>query len=184
MNLNPRLLETKSLQLTGYSPQDIAFIFEHYSKDEIKRILGHRSEEEYRIESSKNNNGYASYNRSFILFLLTDKATNKIIGRCGIHNWNQEHNRAEIGYVILEEDFKRKGLMSEAVTEIIDYGFAKLNLYRLEALVGINNLASIKIIENHNFTKEGVLRQYFRIGDGFEDAFLYSLLRKEFFEIA
>jgi len=99
------------------------FNFEQYPKAEIKAILGHRTEEEFEKEAYKHKNGYSSYNRRFKLFLITDKATNTIIGRCGIHNWNEEHRRAEIGYVMADELYKRKGLMTEALGAVIEYGF-------------------------------------------------------------
>lgn len=182
MNIKPIIIETQRLKLTGYSPQDIAYIFENFSKDEVMKMLGHHSEEDYQKEEYKHKNGYASYNRDFILFLLTEKRTNVIIGRCGLHNWNKEHSRAEIGYNISDENFKRKGLMTEAVSAIIDYGFNQLNLHRIEALVGSNNVSSLKIIESNQFTKEGLLRQHYFVGDKYEDSILYSILNNEYIE--
>jgi len=70
--MNFEIIETRRLILKGLSPGDIKYIFENFSKPEIKRILGHRSEEDYLKEESKHRNGYSSYNRSFILFLLAD----------------------------------------------------------------------------------------------------------------
>lgn len=180
MNLNPIIIETKRLKLTGFSPEDMSFIFENKSKNEIKKILGHRTEEDYLKEEYKYQNGYASYNRSFLLFLLSEKTSNTIIGRCGLHNWNKEHNRAEIGYNMLDENFKEQGFMTEAVRAIIDYGFNTLKLHRLEALVGSNNAPSLKIIENNHFIKEGLLRQHFYVADKYEDSVVFSLLRNEY----
>lgn len=180
MELKPVIIETQRLKLTGYTSQDMTFIFENFSREEIKKILGHRTDEDYQIEEHKYRNGYASYNRGFILFLLAEKTTNSIIGRCGLHNWNKEHHRAEIGYNISDENFKRKGLMTEAVGSIIDYGFNKLNLHRIEALVGSNNIPSLKIIERHHFTKEGLLRQHYFVADKFEDSVVYSILYNEY----
>ena len=157
-------------------------IFENFSKDEIKKVLGHGTEEEYNKEEYKYKNGYASYNRSFILFLLSEKTSNKIIGRCGLHNWNVEHNRAEIGYNISDEISKRKGLMTEAVSAIIDYGFNTLKLHRIEALVGSNNIPSLKIIEKNRFIKEGLLRQHYYIADKYEDSVLFSKLYNEYID--
>jgi [ribosomal protein S5]-alanine N-acetyltransferase len=182
MNLKPIIIETQRLKLTGYSSKDMTFIFENFSRDEIMKILGHRTEEDYEKEKYKYKNGYASYNRDFILFLLIEKITNTIIGRCGFHNWNVEHHRAEIGYNISDENFKRKGLMSEAVSAIMDYGFNKLNLHRIEALIGSNNIPSLKIIESHHFTKEGLLRQHYCLGDKYEDSILFSVLRNEYID--
>jgi ribosomal-protein-alanine N-acetyltransferase len=102
--------------------------------------LGHRSEEAYRKEWYKHQNGYSSYNRSFLFFQLTYKADNLIIGRCGTHNWNKGHHRTEIGYVMEDEQYLHARLMSEAVEAILLYGFQTLQLHRIEALVGVNNV--------------------------------------------
>lgn len=174
------IIETKRLTLIGYTPQDITYIFETLSKDEIKKRLGHRTDEDYQKEESKHRNGYTSYNRSFILFLLKEKTSSNIIGRCGLHNWSIEHNRAEIGYKISDENFKRKGLMAEAVSAIIEYGFNTLKLQRIEALVGSDNIPSLKIIENNYFVKEGLLRNHYLIDNKYEDSIMFSILQNEY----
>lgn len=178
--MNFELIETKRLILKGFSPADMAHVFENYSKEEIKQILGHRSEEAYLKEESKYKNGYASYNRSFMLFLLTDKVSGTIIGRCGLHNWNVDHKRAEIGYSMEDESFKEKGLMSEAVEAIIAYGFNQMNLHRIEALVGSENVPSLRLMEKNSFVKEGLLREHYLVDGKFEDSIMFSKLYEEF----
>lgn len=180
--MNFEILETKRLWLKGISPSEMNSIFERCTKEEIMSILGHRSEEEYQIEENKYKNGYSSYNRSFIVFLLIDKGTERIIGRCGIHNWNKEHRRAEIGYVMNNEDFRRKGLMNEALSKILSYGFHKLELHRMEALVGEGNVASLRLMEIHNFAREGVLREHYYKDGKYEDSILFSRLRSEYMQ--
>jgi len=180
MILKPITIETPRLKLIGYSSRDVTSIFEKLSRVEVMKTLGHNSEEDYQKEEYKHRNGYSSYNRDFILFLLMEKVTNNIIGRCGLHNWNREHNRAEIGYNISSEEHKRKGLMTEAVSAIIDYGFNELNLNRIEALVGCKNIPSIKIIEKQLFVREGLLRQHCLVGEEYEDSILFSILDSEF----
>ncbi len=177
---NPVRIETQRMNLVGYSVEEISFIFEKFEKSDIMKVLGHRNEADYQSELFKHQNGYATYNRSFLMFLLCDKPTQQVIGRCGLHNWNKEHKRAEIGYSMSDECFKQKGLMSEAVAAIIQYGFHTLQLNRIEALVGSENVASLKIIEGQNFIKEGVLRDHYALGDGYEDSIAFSLLRKEY----
>lgn len=175
-------IETGRLILKGISPDDMQYIFEKLTKPEIKKILGHRSEEDYRKEENKHKNGYSSYNRSFLLFLLIDKDSNNIIGRCGLHNWNKEHKRAEIGYIMEDESFKGKGLMTEAIHAIIDYGFSKMNLNRIESLVGIENAPSLRIMKRYNFQEEGVLRQHLQISNRFEDSVMFSKLHCEYID--
>lgn len=174
------ILETKRLILRGLSPANISYIFENFSKDKVKQLLGHQSDEDFLTEENKYKNGYASYNRTFILFLLSEKESNTIIGRCGIHNWNVAHRRAEIGYNITDESCKNKGYMTEAVEAIIDYAFNKLNLNRLDAIVGHANMPSLKLMEKFAFIREGVLRQHFLSNEKFEDSIIFSKLQQEY----
>jgi ribosomal-protein-alanine N-acetyltransferase len=176
-------LETERLILKGISSQDMKFLFDNFPKEEIMAVLGHQSNEAYLQEEQKHKQGYSAYNRKFLLFLLIDKASGKIIGRSGFHNWNEEHFRAEIGYRMEDETFKGKALMTEAVRAIIQYGFQKLQLNRIEALVGTENLPSIKIMEKFHFSTEGILKQHWRSGEAFTDTISYALLRSEYAQL-
>lgn len=177
--LNFVTLETPRLLLRGISPEQMRYIFENLPKEEIKSILGHRSEQDYEKEVLKHQNGYSSYNRSFKLFLLTDKASGTIIGRCGIHNWNAGHRRAEVGYVMEDEQYKKKGLMTEALEAVLEYGFRHMNLNRIEALVGAGNIPSLRLMEKFGFIQEGLLRQHYFASDKFEDSLVFSKLYEE-----
>lgn len=178
--MNFEIIETKRLLLKVLSANEMNFIFENYPKPEIKKILGHYSEDEYQKEENKHKNGYSSYNRSFKLFLMIDKTTNLIVGRCGLHNWNEEHKRAEVGYAMTNESYKRKGLMTEVLETVIEYGFTKMNLHRIEALVGTENVPSLKLIKKNGFVKEGLLRQHYFLNDKYVDSAVFSKLYSEF----
>lgn len=174
------ILETQRLVLKGLSPTGISHVFENFTKQEIKELLGHQTEEAFLEEEDKYKKGYASYNRTFLLFLLFEKEANKIIGRCGIHNWNIDHSRAEIGYNMTDENFKNKGYMREAVEAIIHYGFCTLKLNRLEAIVGCANIPSLRLMEKFGFCREGVLRQHYPLNGKFEDSIIFSKLQYEY----
>lgn len=173
-------LETLRLILIGITHQEMNQLFDRLPKSEIKNILGHRSEDEYLQDEQKHKNGWSSYNRKFILFLMKHKESGKIIGRCGLHNWNDEHKRAEIGYVMEDEGFRRLGLMSEAVKPIIHYGFHHLGLNRMEALVGIDNAPSIRILAKNKFRNEGILKQHYCVSGNYTDSIICAILRNEY----
>ncbi len=181
--MNFQILETRRLFLKAISSEEMSLIFNQLKKQKIMEILGHRSEQEYLKEEFKHKNGYASYNRRFKLFLLTDKTSGLIIGRCGFHNWNADHARSEIGYVMEDENYKRKGLMGEALETIIDHGFTGMHLNRIEALVGPENIASLSLLEKNRFRKEGVLKQHFKTDKGYEDSVLFALLSDDYQKI-
>lgn len=174
------ILETPRLILNGVSPANIADIFNNFREDEIKQILGHQNEKEFLLEKEKNEKGYASYNRTFILFLMIDKTTNWVIGRCAIHNWNKDHRRGEIGYNLSIESYKNQGYMTEALEAVIQYAFEELKLHRLEAMVSPNNIPSLKLIKRFGFTEEGRLREHYLTDGVFEDSIFFSKLLQEY----
>ena len=49
--------------------------------------------------------------------------------------------------------------MTEAVNEILSFGFNQLGLVRIQAIVAVENIASKKLLTKFKF-KEGYLRQY------------------------
>ncbi len=65
---------------------------------------------------------------------------------------------AEIGYWLGEEYWNR-GIMTEAVVAIADYGFNMLGMWRVYAEVFEWNAASMRVLEKAGFVREGVLRK-------------------------
>lgn len=101
-----------------------------------------------------------------------------MIGTVGFNAWSPKHKRAEIGYE-LHPEYWRKGYATEAVSEVISYGFKELDLTRIGAIVFIENKASNELLTKLGFQKEGVLRNYMYQNGVPYDTYVYSLLRTE-----
>lgn len=113
-----------------------------------------------------------------IRWALIRKTSGEVLGTCGLHKWDKEHHRAEIGYELTSRAW-RQGLMSEALEAALEYAFTSMECNRVEALVTVGNKASRGILEKTGFTLEGTLRQYERARGKFQDQWIFSLLRKE-----
>ncbi len=108
---------------------------------------------------------------------ITLKESNKVIGTIGYVNFKKEHYRAEIGY-LLSIDYQRKGIMQEAISAVLEYGFNTLKLHSVEAIVAPENEASIALLEKNHFKREGYFREDFYFEGKFLDSVVYSLLGK------
>ena len=174
------ILETERLLLKKITPETFTDLFAHYSQMEVMSILGLTTEAEFLKEKAKSKGGYVTYDRTIIAFLLVEKETDRTIGRAGYHNWYKDHNRAELGYALNNEESKQKGYMSEALKAILGYGFNVMNLNRIEAYIGTTNIASLSLVKKYGFTREGQLRQHY-VRDGIaEDSLVFSLLKEEY----
>lgn len=173
-------VETERLILRKVTPADYIHLFENYSKVEIMDFLGYRTEDEYIKEEKRYQGGYTSFNRSFVLFLVINKSSGIVMGACGYHNWIMDHDRAELGYWLHLDDFKEKGFMSEALKFVLDYGFRKMNLHRVEAMVSPQNKSSLNIMKKFGFVEEGFLRENYVVNEKHEDSLIFSKLFSEY----
>jgi RimJ/RimL family protein N-acetyltransferase len=106
---------------------------------------------------------------------VTMRNENKLIGTITFWNIRKEHFRAEIGYT-LHPAFQKQGLMQEAMTKVLDYGFNKLNLHSVEANVNPGNAASIRLLEKNNFKREAYFKESWFYNGRFIDSAVYSLI--------
>ena len=172
-------LQTERLLLRGLTPCDLDFVHQHFADPEIAFYLHDEEpiatrEEARAIINFYTDPGVKSYNR----WVIVNKLENKPIGTCGFHKWQKRHSRVEVGYD-LDKLYWNQGFMTEALIEVLKFGFRNMGVNRIEAFVHPDNLASIKILQKLGFQKEGQLREYYFHGGEFYDSLLFSLLRKE-----
>ena len=109
---------------------------------------------------------------------IQHKADAKLIGTCAYGSWEREHRRAEIGYV-LHRGYWGQGYMTEAVRAILDFGFRRMGLNRIEARCEAPNIGSARVMEKIGMSYEGLLREQVYEKNRFRDMKIYSILRRE-----
>ncbi len=103
----------------------------------------------------------------------------KIIGTCGFLYWNVEHARAEV-YYALAQTYWGHGYMPEAVDAVLNFGFAAMQLNRIDGVCWVQNTASARVLEKVGMHFEGILRQFIFVKGAFRDLRWYSILHHEY----
>lgn len=78
-------------------------------------------------------------------------------GAGGLNDLSEEHKKAEIGLWLLP-DFWGKGIMTEAMPLICNYGFNELRLHRIEGFVESDNTNCRKAMAKLDFQHEGTMK--------------------------
>ncbi len=100
------------------------------------------------------------------------------IGSIGLMLGKDVHRlSAELGYW-LAEPFWNRGIMTMAVTHVVNYAFAELQLNRVYAEPYATNAASARVLEKAGFVREAVLRANVIKGGRVLDQLLYAKVRK------
>jgi ribosomal-protein-serine acetyltransferase len=103
----------------------------------------------------------------------------RLIGGIGLHHWHRSEQRAQIGYWI-SKDCEGRGLMMRSAARLIDFGFRKLSLNKLEIHCLARNMRSLSLAQRLGFQLEGCIRQSYRsVAGSLEDVIVSGLLRGE-----
>ncbi|WP_026705820.1 GNAT family N-acetyltransferase [Flavobacterium soli] len=173
------VLETERLLLRRLDSSDVNEIFELRSNPEtmkyIPRPLVKNHEDALKhfktIDDAINNN-------LGINWAVTLKGNPKLLGIMGFYRIQPENFRAEIGYMILPE-FNGKGIVSEAIPRILEYGFTTMKLHSVEAVIDPDNIASERVLKKCNFEKEAHFKENEYFDGKFWDSVVYSILNKK-----
>jgi ribosomal-protein-alanine N-acetyltransferase len=112
---------------------------------------------------------------SFVIELAQE---HRVIGTIGFMWLQQENRSAEVGYS-LSRAYWNRGLMTEALGAVLQFGFDKLHLNRIEAQHESDNPASGRVMAHVGMRHEGRLRQRVYNKGRYVDVELYAILRDD-----
>lgn len=136
--------------------------------DDLSRSAFRRRIRRY-AEDLRTDQGYA--------FLIIRNPDDAIIGGLTLANIRRGVAQAgSLGYW-MGRPHVRKGHMTAAVRAIIPFAFSTLRLHRVEAACIPTNAASIRLLENTGFVREGYARDYLCINGMWQDHLLYGRLK-------
>ncbi|WP_214843030.1 GNAT family N-acetyltransferase [Exiguobacterium sp. s150] len=138
--------------------------------DYIETVDDSRQNIEGRIKGLMETGGYP---KSFAIVYQGELA-----GTIGFNDINRGIKCGTVGYW-LGQDFQGKGIMSQALETLIEYGFRDLGLNKIEIRVATGNVKSRALPEGLGFKQEGVLRDAEWLYDRYVDPVVYGLLRAE-----
>jgi len=172
-------LETDRLHLVQVKAEHTQSFFDIMSKDEVTKYYGMDSLKSLEEASKIVESFQSTYeSKRGIRWGIVLKDTGDFVGTLGLNNLSMYSKKAEIGFELHPAHWK-KGITSEAVKEVLRYSFENLELFRIGAVTYPQNESSIQLLTCLGFTKEGLLRGYLYQNNQTHDAFIFSLLRKE-----
>jgi RimJ/RimL family protein N-acetyltransferase/methionyl-tRNA formyltransferase len=119
------------------------------------------------------------------LFSIIENQSRMHIGNIKLGPVNPHHSCAYVSYFIGEQSMCGKGYATEAVKLITEFGFRKLGLYRIEAGIYANLIASKRVLEKAGYICEGTLRNQLKTNEGSrEDHLLYGLINEDWEKIS
>jgi [ribosomal protein S5]-alanine N-acetyltransferase len=166
-----------NFKLRKWQLSDADSIVKYANNEKITAFMSDGFPNPFTYEKALNfiKNTSANPGNHYFAITINDEA----VGGIGISVQSDIHRKnAELGYW-LAEDFWGKGIATQAVKEIVDYGFKNCDIVRIFARPLVNNIASHRVLIKAGFDIEATHKNaVFKNGVCF-DELIYSVLKAD-----
>lgn len=180
-------LESERLLLRRFKMEDAYSMYNNWANDdEVTKYLpweSHSSIEKSRQILTEWTNQYCYKDfYQWAIAVKENNINNIVVGSIGVVEMYDNLDMISIGYCISKK-YWHKGITSEALSILIKFFFEEVKVNRIYAKHNINNINSGKVMLKCGLQKEGVLREALKDNTGIADAVIYSILKKDYFNL-
>lgn len=157
--------------------QDCESFFSYMNHPEVRRFVSSDNIPKNSL-SAKYELGYWRdlFYKKYGYYWTIENPAGIMVGTAGYNAIHAHHLRADISYD-LDPNYWGKGIMTNALQEVITFALDKLGVMRIQATVDCDNLRSVKLLEKYHFVREGKLAKYEFLDGVHRDLFMYALTR-------
>jgi ribosomal-protein-serine acetyltransferase len=135
----------------------------------------HYSFEDCKVFAASHDEAWAKADR--YVFLI-EEAGGEVRGSCGLSAIDRIHRRANLGYWV-DSRHTGRGLATAAARLLARFALEDLRLERVEIIVAVENLASLRVARKLGAREEGVLYRRLRLQERMHDAVSFGLIRED-----
>jgi RimJ/RimL family protein N-acetyltransferase len=159
--------------LRPWNDNDLDSLVKYANNLSISKNMTNKFPHPYTIESGK---AFIAFTKQHLpVHVFAIDMNGEAIGGIGIHPQDDIHcKNAELGYW-LGEPFWGKGIISQAIPEMLDYGFKTFDITRIFARPYNTNVGSQKVLEKNGFKLEATIeKSLFKNGE-YLDELIYAV---------
>jgi ribosomal-protein-alanine N-acetyltransferase len=193
--MSPKKQERGSASISAFAEGATVFLRPLERSDLNQRYLGWLNDPEITryteigtfpstAEDLENYYRAISGSRNDVMLAIVDKRSGEHVGNVKLGPIHWIHRSGTLGILIGEKEFWGKGVGLEATRLMVEYGFERLNLHRIDLGVFAEHEAAIHCYEKAGFKIEGRMREdLFQDGE-YKDRLWMGLLRSEYEPLA
>jgi ribosomal-protein-alanine N-acetyltransferase len=180
-HVGSKTLITDRLTLRRFANDDSEAVYNNWTSDsEVSKYMRWQPHKNIKETESKINDWVNRYkNNNFYQWAITFKDSDEPIGAIGLFVVNESDMCGDFGYSISRK-YWGMGVTTEALKAVLKFSFETVGFNRIESYHSVNNPASGKVMLKVGMKLEGLAKQKYKSNVGFEDSYMYSILKEEF----
>ena len=171
-------LEGKRIYLSPMTIDDA----EDYTKWMNDRMVTDNIHSTAKVISSMNEREWVEnvLKRGGHTFSIILKENDKLIGNCGLMDTNYIDGNATVGIFIGDEENRSKGLGTEVISLLLDFGFNNLRLHNINLAVFDFNERAIACYKKLGFKEYGRRHESYFLGGKWHDEIEMEILEQDY----
>ena len=167
-------IETARLILRKVTIDDLDDLFNNWGSDiNTTKFLTFKTHSSKEDTMKFINNWINKYDKGGLEWALELKENHQVIGMISADK-SYKYKCVEVGYSISSK-YWNKGLITEALNEIVNYLLSECDFNTVEAIIPSNNIGSIKVAEKCGLALEATLKnRYMDKENNLQDLLIYS----------
>ena len=109
--------------------------------------------------------------------MIVSNLTDETVGTVDLFDFDIHNSRIALGLYV-DNQFQGKGFAKAALHLVEDYVFNFLKINQLYCHISKSNIASSQMFEKEGYETNGVLKNWIKTLDGFDDIIVFQRFRK------
>jgi len=167
----------KDVKLRAFEPEDLELLYKWENNVSYWTLSNTISPfSKYTLKRYVENSHKSIYELGQLRLMIDYIPDNISVGSIDIYDFDPYHLRAGIGVLIADEQYRRKGLASMALTCIINYCFKTLQLHQLYCHILSDNKESMHLFGKLGFEQVGIKKEWVKTPSGYIDQHVFQLI--------
>ena len=172
------MLENENILLRAVEPEDLDRLYAWENNPQLWDVGNTRNPysryvlKQYIINSDKD-----IYETRQLRLMMASVLTGETVGTVDLFDFDIYNSRIALG-LFVDSTFQGKGYAKQSLHLVEEYVFGYLKINQLYCHIAENNTPSIRLFEQEYYYKNGLLKEWIKTANGFENIVLFQQFKE------
>lgn len=172
------MLENENIRLRAVEPEDLDRLYAWENNPQLWDVGNTRNPysryvlKQYIINSDKD-----IYETRQLRLMMVSVLTGETVGTVDLFDFDIHNSRIALG-LFVDAAYQGKGYAKQSLHLVEEYVFGYLKINQLYCHIAENNTPSIRLFEQENYYKNGLLKDWIKTANGFENIVLFQQFKE------
>ena len=176
------MLENENIRLRAVEPEDLDRLYAWENNTRLWDVGNTRNPysrfvlKQYIVDSDKD-----IYESKQLRLMMVSAQTGETVGTVDLFDFDIHNSRIALG-LFVDAAYQGKGYAKQSLHLVEEYVFGYLKINQLYCHIAENNTPSIRLFEQENYYKNGLLKDWIKTVNGFENIVLFQQFKEVYTE--